>query len=96
MPKELIIQTDEETLARLMTLAERQQRSQNDLANEALQRYLYRAKDALATAAAETIPVVTRLEDLRGDFWQEDDTEDFLAYLRAEREQSLADDERRG
>jgi predicted DNA-binding protein len=98
MTKALTIRTDEETLERLDSLAERQKRSRNYLANQALQAYLYQVEgeSASAMAKAQQVPAVASLEELASDAWPEEDTGDFLAYLKAEREQSLIDDTKRG
>jgi hypothetical protein len=95
MTKALTIRTDEETLERLDSLAERQKRSRNYLANQALQAYLRQPEGESATASAQQVPVASSLEELGSDVWLEEDTDDFLAYLKAERAQSLIDDAER-
>jgi hypothetical protein len=92
--KALTIRTDEETLEQLENLAEHQKRSRNYLANQALQAYLRQSEGE--SAPARQVPVATNLEELGADVWPEEDTDEFLAYLKAERAQSLIDDAKRG
>ena len=88
MARSLTLRTDEETFSNLEALATRTNRSKNYLANEALKKYLGSDNDK------ELFRVVTKLEDLAGDFWPEDDTDEFLAFLEAERERSRNEPER--
>lgn len=83
MAKSLTLRTDDATFSALEERASHLQRSKNHLANEALKKYL-----GTDSAKEQGKGVVTKLEDLAGDFWPEDDTADFLAFLEAERERS--------
>lgn len=86
MAKSLTLRTDDKTFEELEALAERSSRSKNYIANEALKKYVGSNEGAR--------PVVTSLEDLAGDFWPEDDSDDFLAFLKSERDESRNEPER--
>ena len=75
MPRSLTLRTDDETFSDLEELATRTKRSKNHLANEALKRYLGSDRDEVP------VRVVTKLEDLAGDFWPEDDTDEFSSFF---------------
>lgn len=83
MAKSLTVRADDDLVKELEALAQKSKRSKNYLANEALRHYL-----GLSETTTRAIPVVTSLDDLAGDFWPEDDGEDFLAFLSAERQRS--------
>ena len=89
MPKALTIRTDETTLDRLEALARATERSRNFHAREALRRYLEDhdtgsapAKDRRDPLAG---PVAEDLDDYRSRFWTEDDLDELLAFLAAQR-----------
>lgn len=89
MPKALTIRTDEETLDRLEELARATERSRNFHAREALRRYLedldagpVRVADRRDPLAA---PVAQDFDDYRSRTWAEDDLDDLLAFLAAQR-----------
>ena len=86
MAKSLTLRTDDKTFEELEALAERSSRSKNYIANEALKKYVGSNEGAR--------PVVTSPEDLAGDFWPEDDSDDFLAFLKSERDESRNEPER--
>ena len=89
--KAITIRTDAATYERLEALARASSRSRNFLANEALKAYLSRE----GGQPSADVPVVVSAEDLIGDFWPEDDSEAFLAYLEDERSASLEADRTR-
>lgn len=78
--KAITIRTDERTFEQLERLACASERSRNYLANVALKEFLARHGGA-GQARAGTLPVAERLDDYRSEFWHEDDSEAFLAYL---------------
>ena len=88
MSKALTIRTDAATYERLEALSRASSRSRNSLANEALKANLTRE----GGQPSADVPVIVGAEDLIGDYWPEDDTEAFLAYLEEERFASLATD----
>jgi predicted transcriptional regulator len=89
MTKTLTIRTEDKILEQLDTLARKQQRSRNFVANQALKDYLARQTSQPEIAA---IPIAERLEDYQCRFWSEDDTDDLMSFLEAERQRSLKDE----
>lgn len=77
MSKAITIRTDDALFEKLDALARATDRSRNYLANEALKQYLHQGQEGIIP----TTPVAEHIEDYSSRFWQEDDTEAFLAYL---------------
>jgi predicted transcriptional regulator len=79
----ITIETDTRTLARLDAWAAALEQSQEGLIRQALEAYLQQLEQQIPQElAAYALPS-----------WQEDDLDEFLAYLQAERQQSLQDDD---
>ena len=95
MTKALTIRTDDATLEELERIAAQQDRSRNYVANLALKAYV-ESGQAEPKESDATGYVFERAADLRSRYWDEDDAEAFLTFLREEREQSLHDDTERG
>ena len=95
MTKALTIRTDDETLKELERIAAQQDRSRNYVANLALKAYVEGGQTE-GRESDTTGYVFEHAADLRSRYWDEDDTEAFLSFLREEREQSLRDDTERG
>ena len=89
MSKAITIRTDDALYEKLDALARATDRSRNYLANEALKAFLEKG------SPTADVPVVNNVEDLAGNFWPEDDSEAFLAFLSEERARSLEDERNR-
>ncbi len=94
MTKPLTIRTDDATLQQLDELAHQQHRSRNHLINQAIKAYTHQTTSATKLPASN-IPVAQRLEDLGGDVWPKESSDDFLEHLKNERHASLMDDSER-
>lgn len=77
----ITIETDEHTLERLNAVAARLERSQEAIVRQALEAYLQQLEERTVREklAAYALP----------SWEEEDDMDEFLAYLRAERRQSV-------
>lgn len=93
MSKAITIRTDEALYEQLDAVARATDRSKNFLANQALKEFL--SRQGKAEAVPTKALVAESIKDYRSQFWKEDDTEAFLAYLEEERTQSLEDDSTR-
>ncbi|MDZ7704109.1 MAG: hypothetical protein U5L04_06455 [Trueperaceae bacterium] len=84
----LTIETDEHTIRRLEALAAILAQPQETLVSRALEVYLQELEEEVARAEATR----EQLAMYALPSWREDDLDDFLAYLREERQQSLQDE----
>lgn len=83
----LTIRADEEILNQLEELARDTNRSRNFHATQALKEYLLR-RDSVGSPRAARVPIAECFSDYQSRLWVEDDTDDFIGFLRRERQSS--------